>query len=67
MYFDFIISILAITIGIIFTFFNKHIIGIQGEPKGRKWEFTYKERKGRLLVTGIGFLVVGIILLIRLI
>lgn len=65
MYFDFIISIIVITIGIIFTFFNKHIIGVQGEPSGSKWEFTYKERRGRLLVAGIGFLIFGIILLIR--
>ena len=61
-------KILLITIllffGIIFTFFRDIVIKARGDYEGKKGEFSVDDRKQRMLIGGIGFIILAIILLL---
>ena len=55
-------GILALSTGIIFTFFYKKIINIQGESK--KGDIPMNQRIQTFKIVGIGSLILGIILIL---
>ncbi|MHB2154425.1 FtsX-like permease family protein [Calditrichota bacterium GD2] len=60
--YGFLYGILAFLIGIVFTFFYKKIINIQGESK--KGDIPMNQRIQKFKIGGIGLIILGIILIL---